>query len=883
MRAALVGLVSSVVWCSLVMRTSAQITPDRTLPQNSTVNTSGTTTVITGGTRAGGNLFHSFGEFSVPQGGRASFQGIDTGVQNVISRITGRSVSNINGVIETLGQNGWVSPANVFLINPNGIIFGANAALNVGGSFVATTGDRLHFTDGFQFRADGSQSVPLLTVSTPIGIQFGPTSGAIVNRSRANLQRDPETGILRGGLQVPQGRTLALLANGVLLAGGGVSVDAGNIEIGSVDASSRLAQVQLTPTPTGWKFGYEGVPSFQDIRLSQQALIIGAGAGGSRIRLFGNAIALSGESTIASISEGRRNGQPLQIQASQIQLDQFSTLQTTSIGSGTSGAIAINTRDLRLQGGAQISAGTEVGAGGDVTIRASRSINLSGQNSFVENDQGTGGVRLLDTSIASRVSSTASGRGGVVQIQTPLLRVEAGAQISATTFGTGSAGDVLIDAAQIDLTGVIRKPDGTPLQDNGRVFPSGIFAAARNDFAPNAGNGGRIQIQTRSLTVQAGATIRTTTSGRGDAGNILVRATDRVVLEGTAGAGFLPSSIVAASGGVPGLALPPPTVSLENITGRGGTVRIETGELRLANGAIAGVGSINPSGAARGAGVLEVEAATVTLQESGRLLAETASGRGGDIDLVVRDLLFLSGDSTVSTTAGRQNAGGDGGNLAIAANLIVASPPEPSSNGSDLIANAFSGTGGNIAIRTSGIFGIEPQQAIPGNRTNDIDASSQFGLSGTITITQLATDPGQGLLTLPNDVVDRSRFIAQGCTPGSGVTAANRSQFFVNGRGGLPPTPGDLLSSGNLRSSWVETPARLESDRVTDAALTSPLSRSAAPIPLPQEAQGWRVAATGTVVLTEAPFPISGGRLVRSLPDQLLQETSGRCPSHSFL
>lgn len=73
------------------------------------------------------------------------------------------------------------------MINPNGILFGRNAELRIGGSFIASTADQINFANGRQFSALRTQASPLLTVSTPMGLQFGRNPGSIVNRSNQSL------------------------------------------------------------------------------------------------------------------------------------------------------------------------------------------------------------------------------------------------------------------------------------------------------------------------------------------------------------------------------------------------------------------------------------------------------------------------------------------------------------------------------------------------------------------------------------------------------------------------------------------------------------------------------------------------------------------------
>lgn len=157
--------------------------------------------------------------------------------------------------------------ANLFLLNPQGIIFGPNATLNIGGSFLGSTASSLNFADGTSFSATATTTTPLLTVSVPFGLQYGANPGRIQVQGDGQGRRTTSDLIdTTVGLRVQPNQTLAIVGGDVALSGGTLKTAGGRIELGSV-AGPNL--VSLTPTNKGWSLGYEGVQNFQDIQLSQ--------------------------------------------------------------------------------------------------------------------------------------------------------------------------------------------------------------------------------------------------------------------------------------------------------------------------------------------------------------------------------------------------------------------------------------------------------------------------------------------------------------------------------------------------------------------------------------------------------------------------------------
>ena len=273
----------------------AQVTPDGTLGTESSVvtpiNVNGLPgEQIDGGATRGATLFHSFEQFSVPTGGAAYFNNA-LDIQNVISRVTGASISNIDGLLRANGT------ANLFLLNPNGILIGTNASLSIGGSFVGSTASSLNFSDGTQFSATAPTTTPLLTVSVPIGLQFGGTAGSIVNQSRATNSNGQVV-----GLQVQPRATLALVGGNVLLDSGNLQALGGRVELGGVAGAGT---VELNANSNNQGFIFPDELARADVSLTNGALVDVRAGGGGSIAINAQNLSLAGESRLwAGIVQG---------------------------------------------------------------------------------------------------------------------------------------------------------------------------------------------------------------------------------------------------------------------------------------------------------------------------------------------------------------------------------------------------------------------------------------------------------------------------------------------------------------------------------------------------------------------------------------------------
>jgi large exoprotein involved in heme utilization and adhesion len=535
------------------------------------------------------------------------------------------------------------------------------------------------------------------------------------------------------------------------------------------------------------------------------------------INLNGTTIALQ-TATISNITRGSGNAGSIFVNAENVNLSDRGLLNIGNFGQGNTGDIRIDAATVNVLSGSSLDIGTYVrGNGGNVVINARESVAIDGE---LEGDR---------SHIANLVAGpSAIGNAGNIEINTRRLSLTNGASFNSTTYGRGNAGDIILQTSESVLL------DGTASNGNG----SDLLSAVRGSGIGNAGN---ISVTTPFFSITNSARILNWTQGVGNAGSVTIAAAD-IQLSGSE----IASSIEPEGQGLGGrIALTADRLLLTDrarITvgsagqGDAGQIFIRASEtVTLSNSTI----STAVTGRGEGlGGSINLEADSVFLRDRAFLTAETVSGRGGNIRLQLDSQLRMQGTSQITATAGTAGVGGDGGNIDITSPLIVALPAE----NSDITANAFQGTGGNINITTQGLFGAEFRETL--TPESDITASSQFGVSGTVAINNPIANTSAGLVELADTPIDPNEQVLVGCVAKQGHS------FTVTGRGGLPQDP-----TTAIRGQTVLSDVRDFSIPVTNEALVTTQNRSTETpqhepaIEMVKEAIGWRVNSQGEIEL----------------------------------
>ena len=844
----------------------AQVTSDGTV--NTQVNQNGNVAEITGGETRDGNLFHSFRNFSVTTGNEAFFNNAND-ISNIFSRVTGGNLSDINGLIRANGS------ANLFLINPAGIIFGENARLDLGGSFLGSTSKSILFPNDIDFSATDTQSQPKLTINAPIGLGFRDEPGNIVNRSTAD-------GV---GLRVSSGETISLIGGDVKLEGGLITAPGGIVNLGGL---TETGIVDISNS----NFGFRDT-NRSNVSLSSDAEVSVAANGGGFINVNVSNLSLSDNSElIAGIAE---NMGSVEAQAGDINIDAtesvkiigsdntFAELQTgirnnvgdravvrtrredgnsslTSNAIGNGGTINLNTKLLEFENNGKVSTVTYGrGNAGNINIAAENiSLFLGIIESFArEGAIGNSGniiISATDTiflhqlsAIQAQVFSDAEGDVGNININTGSLVLNESSFIQADTKDgvTANAGDITINAKDsIALNGKLSliisqiEPSGTG--DAGEIkitapdlSLSKFSLISTNVKEDSVGRAGNIFLDVDNLNITDGAIIDSLTENNFQGGNISVNA-DRINLRD--GGKIVTSSNSKGDAGNIELNVTD-TIAIDNNNPPADSPFVEQ---ILQNTALnAGIFASTLEGSTGSGGSINVRSGSIELVNNGSISAFTQAGVGGNITLQTVDNLTLDNNSSISAEAFND---ANGGNLNIDSRFIIAFP-----NGSnDILASAEAGTGGNIEIDTESLLGI--QQRSQNDSTNDIDASSRFNLDGEVNINILNFNPIRGTIELPRNVVEVEETVAQVC--GENRATAATSKMTVTGKGGIAPSPELPLNSADL----------IVNDRIENytSVIPQPIETAQGK---KQLARGVAITASGEVILTAYPTDNAGDRL----------------------
>lgn len=792
--------------------TLAQLVPDNTLGEESSVIAPGLVDglpadLVEGGAARGANLFHSFESFNIDAGQRLYFAN-PAGITDILSRVTGGSVSNINGL---LGVDG---PANLFLLNPNGILFGSEAELDLRGSFLASTGDSFIFGNGELFSATEPGTTPLLSVSVPLGVQYSSSPGSITASGSI--------------LAAPSNETLALIGGNIDLDSVQITAPSGQIEIGavadttiSIDNSSNGLSVD---TPTDFsgrdiRIIDSGITTYpEDFGDTGNLEIIGGTAiiRGSYLETStedGNAgdllIGVTG-SLVINFSElysgdflfGTGAGGDLRISAGSA-LIRDSYLES-SVGQGEAGNIFISVDDSLIIDLSEIYSDVIIGEGGDIQIDAGSAeiIDAIIESSTLEGNAGNLNI-IIDNSFLvneSYISSDVyfgSGNGGQIQINS------GSAQFRNSSIFTGA---VQGDAGNLNITA-----DDTLELNATRLYSNASF-----------GSGGDISLLGNLVSILNGSRISTSVDGgQGDSGSINIAAFDVARIN---------DSLISSD--IP-----------EGVAGNGGNIRIEAGSFYTERSNL--IASLSGQG----------RAGNITIQTDGvaRFLntnlfsniTENAIGNGGDIEIFSQSLIFegLTGDNNTQGFVTTADGLGNAGNIRIFVEEAV--ELNRLSNGSVAFFSSIGSTGkgrsGNIEITadslsltTSALINGSFGQGDIGDIILDIDNLASF--SGGGIYNNLVGDGNGGRIIIEaGDLIVQNGAQLFTSTEGNGsagsVLVNADNSVIVDGIGELEVRSSSIFSSseggatGSAGSITINSPHVLISNSGVINARTETSSR----------------------------------------------------------
>jgi len=859
---------------------SAEVTLDGTLGRGGTLPGPDYLIGADLGRQKGGNLFHSFQGFNLNHSESATFSGPNS-VSNIISRVTGGDPSNIDGLIRSTIPN-----ADMYFLNPYGIMFGPNAKLDVQGSFHASTADYLRLGDGGRFDVRYPND-SLLTIAPIEAFGFLTDTPAPITTQNSDLSvfDGNSLSLIGGDLHLNSNSPVIFDEKGFMavFARSKLSASAGRINLASVASIG-----EVIPSEFGLDLNALG-----GTITANNILMDVSGRGSGSVFIRGGQLFMN-DAVIQANTMADQNGKEINMKLNQsleVSGDMQALLSKT-FGSGKGGDITIVTPNLTVVGSVIDLSSFAEGNGGDVKIKTTMAeFKLGGASESNAYGKGQGGNFYIEakdffsllgqregtivengfeyTNFPSKISTIAySAQGGSLSVKTNNLDISGGA-ISSSTLGEGDSGDLMVQANNISIKEggfIASSGSGTGKSGNTRIIVQNTLSLAGRrsgsyitptgvEFKDNQssivsfglhGTSGDISIVARTLKIDDEALITASTVGMGEnGGNIKIDSKNLLITQGgqiNNSNGVILGRVFIA-GQIQGGAIQikakhidiigskdgPSTGIFSNsyTSSPGGNIEIQTESLNISN---AGTISARSHGTGN-AGQITVQTDTVHLSNQGEISTEAENAAGGNIIVNIPYLLYLrEGEITTSVKGGK----GDGGNITIENPTFVIL------NQGKIKAQADEGHGGEIHIKSGQFL-----------RSNNslISASSRLGLDGHIEINSPDQNVAEGMLTLSSDTVDTSTMTKKPCEVHSLEEYTNRSSFDSYPIAGSPTSPFDLQPS---RLSFQST--KIAPTTSQKQSMTSPHPRQMALVSVCQPVQSKMQGVKRIRVIPEKPL-----------------------------
>ncbi|MDM8561070.1 filamentous hemagglutinin N-terminal domain-containing protein [Candidatus Parabeggiatoa sp. HSG14] len=644
------------------LSTLSQITTDGSL--SSRANLQGPNYMIGAdlGHQLGSNLFHSFQDFNLNSSESATFSGPNS-VSNIISRVTGGTPSNIDGLIRSTIPN-----ADFYFLNPNGIMFGPNAQLDVQGSFHASTADYLRLGENGRFDAR-NPSDSILTVAPIASFGFLDSVVAPISiQGHGEVAQNWEN--QSTGLNVPEGKSLSLIGGNIDIWMGSYFKtmtinDEGN-------ESLEITRLPILAAPFG-RINLVSVTSQGEVKLGGDFVDVSS---------FSNLadIHLTEKSPIATNGKG---GGSIFIRGGQIFADN-SAIEAKTLGHKDGGVIDIRANTISLTNGATLNGNTEgTGKGSNIYVKATESITVAGEHNDIPdniNKLQRSGI-YARSGIDEELTDDNLGDASKIELETKNILLKEGAIISVSTHSGGKGGDITLKASEsVFVVGETNNNNGTAI------------ATATYSEGNNGGDGGNLLIEAKNISVTNGAFITSSTFGKGKGGSVTLKASDKVTFKGESSKGT--NSHITLQ-----------TYYEDEGAGDAGTLLIEANNILFTDSAFI---DSNTFGKSKGGSVTLKAFNTIVFEEKPSkgtdsyislqtYSKEEGAGDAGTLLIEANSISFTNSAFISSSTIGKGNAG----------DIFVKAQDVLFKGGAFLLSSSFrSGKAGNIEIHATGTITV---------------------------------------------------------------------------------------------------------------------------------------------------------------------------------